>query len=80
MISLLILSNTPVAFFTKEVNPRLVKHPLKTNGRLANLELTSLVKEATRCNIFCILKTQLKIFAKSVRNQILLIDKRNCIE
>ena len=37
----------PVASFTKEVNPQLAKRPLKTNGRLANLELTSLVKEAT---------------------------------
>ena len=36
-----------MASFTKEVNSRLVKRPLKTNGRLANLELTSLVKEAT---------------------------------
>ena len=36
-----------VASFTKEVNPRLVKRPLKTNGRLANRGLTSLVKEAT---------------------------------
>ena len=36
-----------VACFTKKVNPRLAKRPLKTNGRLANLELTSLVKEAT---------------------------------
>ena len=40
-------SLSPVASFTKEVNPRLAKHPLKTNGRLANLELPSLVKEAT---------------------------------
>ena len=32
--------------FTKEVNPQLAKRPLKTNGRLANRELTSLVKEA----------------------------------
>ena len=31
-----------VASFTKEVNSRLVKRPLKTNGRLANRELTSL--------------------------------------
>ena len=37
----------PVASFTKEVNPWLAKRPLQTNGRLANLELTSLVKEAT---------------------------------
>ena len=38
----------PVASFTKEVNPRLAKSPLKTNGRLADPELTSvlLVKEA----------------------------------
>ena len=36
-----------MASFTKEVNPRLAKRPLKTNGRLANLRLTSLVKEAT---------------------------------
>ena len=33
--------------FTQEVNPRLAKRQLKTNGRLANLGLTSLVKEAT---------------------------------
>ena len=39
--------NTSVASFTQEVNPRLAKRPLKTNGRLANLGLTSLVKEAT---------------------------------
>ena len=32
-----------VAYF----NPRIAKRPLKINGRLANLELTSLVKEAT---------------------------------
>ena len=38
---------TPVASFTKEVNPWLAKRPLKTNGRLANHGLTSLVKEAT---------------------------------
>ena len=36
-----------VAAFTKEVNPGLAKRPLKTNGRLVNLELTSLVKGAT---------------------------------
>ena len=37
----------PVASFTKEVNPRLDKRPLKINRRLANRRLTSLVKEAT---------------------------------
>ena len=31
----------------KEVNWRLAKRPLKTNERLANRQLTSLVKEAT---------------------------------
>ena len=36
-----------VASLTKEVNWRLAKRPLKTNGRLANRQLTSLVKEAT---------------------------------
>ena len=36
-----------MASFTKEVNPRLAKRPLKTNGILAKLELTSLIKEAT---------------------------------
>ena len=35
---------TPVASFTMEVNPRLAKRVLKTNRRLTNLELTSLVK------------------------------------
>ena len=39
-----------VASFTKEVNPRLAKRPLKTNGRLANRGSTSLVKEATVSN------------------------------
>ena len=33
-----------VASFTKEVNWRLDKRPLKTNGHLANRQLTSLVK------------------------------------
>ena len=42
-----IFTGAPVASFTKEVNLRLAKHPLKTNGRLANRGLTSLVKEAT---------------------------------
>ena len=36
-----------MASFTKEVNPWLGKRPLKTNGRLANHGLTSLVKKAT---------------------------------
>ena len=33
--------------FTNEVNSRLAKRPLVFNGRLANRELTSVVKEAT---------------------------------
>ena len=36
-----------MASFTKAANPQLAKCLLKTNGHLANLELTSLVKEAT---------------------------------
>ena len=34
-------TDRPVASFTKEVNPRLAQRPLKINGQLANLELTS---------------------------------------
>ena len=41
------LHNTPVASFAKKVNPRLAKHPLVFNGRLANRGLTSLVKMDT---------------------------------
>ena len=41
----------PVASFTKEANPWLAKCPLKTNGRLANHGLTSLIKEATGIEI-----------------------------
>ena len=37
----------PVASFTKEVNWRLAKRPLVFNGRLANPELSCLVKEAS---------------------------------
>ena len=46
-ISLSRTAQLPVASFTKEVNPWLAKRPLKTNGRLANLGLTSVVKKAT---------------------------------
>ena len=35
-----------LAYYTKEVNPSLVKPPLKFNGGLAKLGLTSLVKDA----------------------------------
>ena len=38
--------HSPVASFTKEVNPRLGKYRLKANARLVNLELTPLVKDA----------------------------------
>ena len=37
----------PVSSFTEDVNSRLAKGPLQINGRLADLELTSLVKEDT---------------------------------
>ena len=33
-----------MAYFTEEVNPSLAKSPLKFNGGLAKLELTSPVK------------------------------------
>ena len=35
-----------LASITKEVNLRLAKRPLKTNGRLSNRGLTSLIAEA----------------------------------
>ena len=35
-----------MAYVTKEVNPSLAKPPLKFNGGLAKLGLTSLAKEA----------------------------------
>ena len=38
------------SLYTKEVKLRLAKSPLKNNGRLANLELTSWVKEAAGVN------------------------------
>ena len=46
---------TPVAYFTKEVNSRLAKRPLVYIGRLANRGLTSLVKEATDISLFSLL-------------------------
>ena len=53
-----------VASFTKDVNPRLAKRLLKTNGRLANRWLTSLVKEAT-AGVLCTMRypseTRLKL-------------------
>ena len=39
--------SSPVASFAKEVDRRLAKRPLKTNGRSASRRLASLVKEAT---------------------------------
>ena len=40
----------PVASFTQEVDWHLAKHPLVFNGRLANRQLASIVKEATGTN------------------------------
>ena len=40
-MSLWLLIMSTVASFTKEINPILAKRPLKTNGRLANIGLTS---------------------------------------
>ena len=42
-----LLKRIPVDYFAKEANPRLAKRPLETNGRLVNLVLLSLIKEAT---------------------------------
>ena len=42
-----LVSPTPVAYFTKEVNMRLAKCPLVFNGHLASRSLTFLVKGAT---------------------------------
>ena len=39
-----------MASFAGGVGPRLAKRPLKTNGRLANRELASLVRGATGSN------------------------------
>ena len=39
---------TPVAYFTKQVNPSLAKPPLKFNGGLAKLGLTSLLEIDTQ--------------------------------
>ena len=41
------MDRSSMASFTKEVNPKLAKCPLKINGPLANSRWTSLVKEAT---------------------------------
>ena len=46
--SVCLVIQTYMGSFNKEVDSRLAKRPLKTNGRLANLELTSLVNETTR--------------------------------
>ena len=40
-----------MASSTKEIKLRLAKRPLKTNGRVANLELTSLVEEAAGVSV-----------------------------
>ena len=55
-----------MASFTKEVNPRLAKRPLVFNGCLANLGLTSLVKEATDNQELNNSKMQLKLLEKWV--------------
>ena len=43
---------SPMASFTKEINLRLAKRPLETNGRLANGGISSLIKDATGHNEF----------------------------
>ena len=54
---------SPVAYFTKEVNPRLANCPLVFNGCLANRGLTSLVKEATGVHQRAISQETLEISA-----------------
>ena len=49
-----------MASFTKEVNPRLAKCPLRTNRRLANRGLTSIVKEAIDGQIISKLYVEIK--------------------
>ena len=49
-LGLSVLKTACGLFFAGEVSPRLARHPLKTNGRLANRELASLVEEATGSN------------------------------
>ena len=44
------MPRSSVASFIKEVNLRLAKRPLETNGRLVNRGFTSLVREATGYN------------------------------
>ena len=65
----------PVASFTKEVNPRLAKRPLKINGRLANRGLTSIVKEATGLISKTIYELNYMIFLheKSPANQVIIL-------
>ena len=46
-IGVFVCAMTQGPTFIKEVNPQLTRRPLKTNGRLANHRLTSLVKEST---------------------------------
>ena len=45
------VQNWPVAFFDKDVYPRLAKRLLNINGRLANRGLTSLVKRPLVSNV-----------------------------
>ena len=51
-----------MASFPKEVNPRLTKRPLETNGPLANLELTPLVNEATEVHVKYLLSSPIQIY------------------
>ena len=63
--------------FTKEVNPRLAKRPLKTYGRLANLGLTSLVKYANGVSdllqLDCLLNSLLRLTTNIASNSALVV-------
>ena len=57
--------SSPVASFIREVDRRLARHPLKTNGRLASRRLASLVKEATGGYIVCDWRIHFKYLDKT---------------
>ena len=63
-----------MAFFTKEVNPRLAKRPLVFNGRLANRGLTSLVEEAVKFTSYFQL-FEYEVYLAAIKYQILILFK-----
>ena len=64
------VKEVPVASFTNEDNPWLAKHPLETNGQFANLEFTSLVKEATGVKSFGVGAAEIGCITRSIRGSV----------